>query len=245
MKFILRPILKEMRDLYRIPPSRERFDSYLFLLQGNSKDDMKTPVAGYNPMGKEVVTDKLDALIQMNAEGLAALEIEAFNSINVDKDKSVFEVVLNLADDLGGAWSHRFMTDYSTKFQIAPLLKRRFCTPYFWTSEEHDEQSIKERIRAYLYRTSFQIKKGVPKSLKDHIQQEVYVSRKVGIKNQRPSLDAIKESYTFYIENADSEDYGLIFNFLYGDEVSESLGYKEYGCDEGAGMQLIKHLALD
>ncbi len=38
----------------------------------------------------------------------------------------------------------------------------------------------------------------------------------------------------FYSKNHESIDYGIIFNFLYGDNASKSLGFASYGLDRQA-----------
>ena len=243
MKFKLRPVLFDMEQMYCIPPSKKRFEKYLYMLQGKDKNDMVLPIGGYNPMGNDHFIQKLHSLITLDAEEIAKRVINEINKTLNEEVEHIFEVVINLADDIGGAWSHRFMTDYSSKFQIEPLLKRNFCTPYFWTSEDLNEILIARRIRAYIYRTCFQINNGPPLSLEDHIAQEIFVEKRIASKRDNQGTLNLERLTSFYEKNYNSEDYGLIFNFLYGDDISKSLGYKTYGCKMGEASQFIVEMA--
>ena len=63
MKFELIPILSKIEALYQMPPTRDRFDAYLLMLQGSDKEDMILPIASYNPMAKKrsATTDTVPA----------------------------------------------------------------------------------------------------------------------------------------------------------------------------------------
>ncbi len=241
-QFTLHPILQKMQQLYQLPRTRERFEAYLLMLQGKEKTDMILPIAGYNPMGADHILSKLNELQNLNAEQIIQEELENINAnIHSKKDQTI-QVVLNLADDIGGAWTDRYTTDFSSKFEIQAFVKRNFCTPYFWTSEAYTQELIIQRTREYAYRTLHTIEKGKPTTLKDHIEQEIYVqlhSNNTSKMNEN-DFSEIKKHYT---ENANSEDYNLIFNFFYGDEASESLAYKTYGIRNNAGWDYVKFVA--
>ena len=87
MIFKLRPILDEMEKIYLMPRNRKRFEAYLLLLQGESKDDMLLPIAGYNPMGKELALNKLRALKALKAEGIIAEKLQAINKLTKAEDQ--------------------------------------------------------------------------------------------------------------------------------------------------------------
>ncbi len=244
MTFTLHPILQKMQTLYQLPRTRERFEAYLLMLQGKQKTDMILPIAGYNPMGADHILSKINELQDFDAEQIIQEELENINTnINSKKDQSI-QVVLNLADDIGGAWTDRYTTDFSSKFEIQAFVKRNFCAPYFWTSETYTKQLIIQRTREYAYRTLHVIEKGKPTTLKDHIQQEIYVQ--IHSNNTfQISEDNFSEIKKYYIQNADSDEYNLIFNFFYGDEASESLAYKIYGTEKDAGWNYVRFIAQD
>ena len=242
MKFALLPILEKMQNLYQLPLNRGRFEQYLFMLQGKQKNDMILPISGYNPMAKEHVLLKLNELQALDAEQIIQGELDKINTHLNSKEDRTIQVVINLADDIGGAWTERFTTDFSSKFEIQAFIKRNFCAPYFWASETYTKELIIERIREYVYRTLHVVHKGKPTTLRDHVEQEIYVQFRSNNTSQI-SEDNYSEIEKFYLQNADSEDYNLIFNFFYGDEASESLAYKTYGIGKDAGWAYVKFIA--
>jgi len=76
LKIQLVPLLQVQRDLYTIPRGGDRFRRYLEAMTGGTRD-MVLPLALMNPMGKEHVADTLDALLAIDAEGVATSAVEA------------------------------------------------------------------------------------------------------------------------------------------------------------------------
>ncbi len=245
MKFVLRPILDKMEEIYQQPRTVERFQHYLSMLQGKSKKDMLVPIAGYNPMGSDQVLMKLRELKNINAEDIAQVELESINAQLDSKSNDEVEVVLNLADDLGGAWSNFYATDFASKFSLNALVERNFCAPYFWTGEDYTEALIQARVRDYVFRTLYWKKNGKLKSLKDHFEQEQFVQQNAKAIDTS-NFDQLKfgKIKAFYQENQESDSYNLIFNFFYGDEACESLAYPTFGMSKNAGFEYAKYCAL-
>lgn len=231
-----------MQEFYQTPHTRERFEQYLFMLQGKQKNDMILPIGGYNPMAKEHVLSKINELQDLDAEQIIQHELGNINTHLKSKEDRMIQVVLNLADDIGGAWTDRYTTDFSSKFEMQALVKRNFCTPYFWANETYTKELIIQRTREYAYRTLHVIENGKPGTLKDHVEQEIYVQIH---SNDKPQISENNHSEIekFYLQNTDSEDYNLIFNFFYGDETSELLAYKTYGIEKNAGWNYVKSIA--
>ena len=75
----------------------------------------------------------------------------------------------------------------------------------------------------------------MPMTLQDHVNQEIYVARSA---NLHSTIDesAYKILDRFYQQHRDSEDHSLIFNFFYGDDASESLGYRTFGIKGATGF---------
>ena len=136
---------------------------------------------------------------------------------------------INLTDGVGGSWSHFSTVDYSSKFDMNPLLKRRFSVVLFWISEEYDEQ---------LLRTIYWKERGKPATLADHIQQENFVQSH--FKSQSTDQDS-SQGEAFIRKYSGSTDFNVIFNFFYGDEASQTLGYITYGMNKITGFDFIKH----
>lgn len=228
-------VLEQMKEIYQMPRNRRRFHAYLELLQADGSD-MVLPVAGFNPMAGEQGVEKLNVLIDMKAEDLAASVIE---DISEDTSDRVFEVAINLTDDSGGSWSERHTTDYNSKFRIGSHLKRGFCVVYLWTSDELNVELVHDRVKQYVYRTIHVSEHGEPETLAEHVEQEQFVLQQT----QTPPAKSTARSRSFFAANAESIDFSVIFNFFYGDEASKSLSYKQHGIKAGEGYQLIQSLA--
>jgi len=240
MKFESLQVLDQIKALYELPRTKERFDKYLYLLQGDSKDEMILPIASFNPMGKELAMNKLQRLIELNAEDILAHEIKKINPTLNGNDNHIIRVAINLADDIEGAWSNYFTTDYKSKFEIESLLKINFCTPIFWTSEILNEELVTQRIKAYLFRTIFWVNNKKPETLKELFKQEVFVQFQLKNISTEWNENDFLEIQKLYQENIDSTDYNLKFNFFYGDEASQQLGYSCFGAKANEGFEYSK-----
>lgn len=243
MRFQLKPILSEMKELYSKPISVERFKEYISKLQGGTKGDLTLPIGGFNPMAKEHILQKISELESHNIETIMEEIIKEFNIKLDDSHSKEITVILNIADDLKGGWTNFYTTDFDSKFKLNAFVSRNFCVPYFWTSESYSTELIKNRTLEYLNRTLYRLNNQQPKTLKEHLEQEIF---SVTLENN--CYQASKESDFvkiggYYIENKQSEEYDRIFNFFYGDEGSESLGYKKYGIEKPLGYEYAKQIS--
>ena len=243
IKFRLRPILSEMKDLYLMPRSDERFNAYLSKLQGQTQSDLALPLSGFNPMAKDHIIDKISELQDLGAERVMQSTIEEYNSTLDSTAESEIKVVLNLADDSLGGWTNHYSTDYESKFKLNGFVKRNFCVPYFWTSERYTEEIIRNRTLEYLCRTTYRISHPQPKTLKEHLDQEVFVASSVSNQNKTLNFDHYKHTEKFYLEFKDSDQYDIVFNFFYGDQGSATLGYKQYGNSLPLGFEYAAFLS--
>ncbi|MCW3070186.1 MAG: hypothetical protein JWO44_76 [Bacteroidetes bacterium] len=233
MPFILSPLLDTMIDLYGKPRSMERFREYLNILQGTTKEDMVVPVGNFNPMGKEHLLEKLEELKKLNAEELMKESLSEINGRIDNKLPSTFKVSIAVADDLKGAWTNRYTTDYDSKFKLNALITRNFCTPLFWTSETFSEELVKTRTLEYCLRTLYWLNAPKPQTLAQHIAQERFAAGK-SFRKKAPECD-FASLEQFYIQHKDSERYDIIFNFLYGDAACKELGFPAYGISDAFG----------
>jgi hypothetical protein len=221
MKFICVPVIDRMLNLYSIPIGMERFNAYIALLEGEKKGDMSLPIVNYNPMAKPHVSAKLQELKTLGAEKIIS---DTLLKLSDDKEP-VINVVLNLADDLMGGWTNRYTTDYDSRFRIQAFVKRNFCAPLFWSSENYSEELIAERTIESCRRMLYRREHEQPVTLEEHIRQENFVLKNLSCKK-------IAEPQTlqqFYEAHKTSENFITIFNFLYGDEAAEKMGYAPAG----------------
>ena len=232
MKFELLPIIDTMIDLYEKPKTFERFQAYLKTLQGETKGDLTIPINGFNPMAKSHLLDKLRELKNLGTEEIIELTLNELNSQFYIKNKNkIFKVAVNLSDDLRGGWTNRFTSDYDSKFKINGLFKRNFCTPIFWASENFTKNIIKERVLQYIFRTVYWLTNPNPKTLKEHLDQEIFVAREMKKEDEFEGIN-FKELTKFYNSNMNTDNYHKIFNFFYGDKASSSLEFPIYGMGE-------------
>ena len=245
MSFKVIPVLDSMLDIYNKPRSPERFKEYLAILKGSSKSDLKIPIAGFNPMAKDHVIDKIQELKKINAEEIIKSILMEVNKNLTLKNNTSFSVFINVADDVKGGWTNYYTTDFDSKFKLNAFVERNFCVPYFWTSEMYSKEIIIKRTKEYIYRTIYWAQNNRRlKTLEDFVHQERFVCIKT---NSKLSINNSKsESYNFiksyYEKNKDSDDYNLIFNFMYGDAVCETLSYPTFGISEHfTGFDFVKH----
>ena len=229
MTFLLLPTLDIMIDFYKKPRNGARFQEYLKMLKGETKEDLSFPIGGFNPMAKEHVLDKLEDFKRIQAEQIIK---ETLNHLNVAKfAKSAsrdFKVAINVSDDLKGGWTNRFTSDYDSKFRFSGLFNRNFCVPVFWSSESATPEVIKDRTLDYVFRTIYWIEHPKPNNLKEHVHQEIFAANHASNLKKVNEKD-YKKMHEFYQENANSDDYHIIFNFFYGDHASSSLEFPTYG----------------
>ncbi|MGZ4035007.1 MAG: hypothetical protein ACXVP4_09110, partial [Bacteroidia bacterium] len=160
-----------------------------------------------------------------------------------DRSNRIFKVSIALADDLKGAWTNHYTTDYDSKFKLNALVTRNFCTPLFWSSEEYTIELIKKRTQESCLRTIYWLNNLKPVSLADHINQEVFVAEKSISKNSVIDCDFEMLS-NYFNENKETGRYDIIFNFLYGDNACKQLEFPVFGIkDEFAGFKYAKQLA--
>ncbi|MEO7292620.1 MAG: hypothetical protein ABIW34_05930 [Ginsengibacter sp.] len=230
MIFELLPTIDIMFDLYEKPRTIERFQQYLKILQGDTKGDLAMPISGFNPMAKEHILQKLTELKSLNTEQVVQETLFDLNNklTNQPNDK-IYKVALNLSDDLKGGWTNHFTTDYESKFKINAIVNRNFCTPLFWTSEHFTIELIKKRTLQYAYRTIYWLTNPKPKTLKDHVEQERFVSKNVDITTAIKQILDLNIIDTFYKQHQDTDNYHIIFNFFYGDSASKSLEFPCFG----------------
>jgi hypothetical protein len=232
MTFELLPTIDIMIDLYEKPRTFERFQEYLKTLQGDTKGDLAIPISGFNPMAKEHLLDRLKELKNLGAEQIIEETLNDLNGNNFSKNSNRnFKIAINLSDDLKGGWTNRFTSDYDSKFKISGLFSRNFCTPIFWTSENFTKDTIRERTVEYIFRTVYWLTSPKPKTLKEHLEQEIFVASQTKSKGKFTETD-FKGLDKFYKDNENTDNYHIIFNFFYGDKASASLEFPTYGIVE-------------
>ena len=241
MKFTFLPILDELILFYQQDRKRERFYDYLNRII-DEQGELKRPLPLLNPMAKDHILDCLEDLKTLKVEEHLQ---DCIHQINQEIDSFAFpdfKICFILADDWKGGWTNRYSTDYSNTFQSKGLLKRRFCTPIFWTSETYSAQLIKTRSLACMWRTLFQLQHQWPQTLEEHIRQEAFVQQKLGSEAPKLEEEELFCIYSIYEELKKKTDRSILIPFLYGDQAAKELGYSEIGAFDFMGFQLAASL---
>lgn len=225
-----------------MPKGEERFNRYLQKLQGSGAKGLKAAIMGYNPMAKDHAHQKIKHMQHLEVEQKASTIIDTINTqYTLDHN---FKVIINLADDLHGAWSERHATEFDSKFRFEGTFNKGFCTPYFWTSEDITESVAVQRIKEAIYRTIFWLENKGEKNLGYFFNQEVFVCQQ----SKSLSIDLIKNNSEhlkqFLKTHHSTTEYSKIFNFFYGDEASKKLGYQTHGISSPTGFDLARSKAV-
>jgi hypothetical protein len=244
MKVEYIPLMQVMRDLHRMPRGRERFQAYLRTMGGPDPDYLELPSLNFmNPMGKDHVAELLDALLALDADGIAArTAAEAAAALpDVEGD---FKLALVVADDRGGGWTNRFAYEFDIRFGTGPAdqlprwLKHNWITAILWSSEPAREQAVREAIRTAMYRMAYVGRHGPARTVRDKLAQEGEVLAWAGCTG--PVLDAEDIAYTreVLVPYLDADDMRTTIECLFGDAAGRTLGFTPRGLSPWAGLAL-------
>jgi hypothetical protein len=235
------PLLQLQRDLYRLPRGMERFRHYLRVMVNDTGDDLRLPpLVIMNPMGKDHVPALLDALLALDAEGVAARAVTeaAAGVADVPGD---YKVGLVVADDAGGGWTNRYASEFSLLSPGRTTRARGWLAGVLWSSEPASEQAVREAVLTTVYRTAYRERHGPARTLRELMAQEGYVRAAAGC--TRPALDADDLAYTREViaPHLDAPDMRTAVECLYGDAAGRTLGFTPRGLSDRAGLALALH----
>src|SRR5215213_8032212 len=101
-------LLKIARDLHDIPRGMERFSEYLRLITNDDQSDVRfAPLVAMNPMGREHVAERLDELLAMGAEQIAA-DAARDAEQRLPDAQGDYKHGLVVMDDVRGGWTNRY-----------------------------------------------------------------------------------------------------------------------------------------
>lgn len=227
------PLLQIQRDLYNLPCGWIRFERYLERMI-DSTQEMVLPLAILNPMGKAHVAQSLDRLLELNAESIAAEAVEEA----VERLKPISEAfrhTLVVADDAQGGWTDRYLTDMSHRFDSRTNAERSWIVTLIWTSEEVTHECLSQAVLAQVYRTLYQQRFGLPKTLKEHMRQEG-LALAFAQAEQWLDDDDLEYSLSVIAPYIRTTELPVIFGCLYGDEAAAQAGYPALGLSKWAGF---------
>jgi hypothetical protein len=232
------PLLQIQRDLHAMPRGMDRFRQYLRVMLNPKGDDVHLPpLAFMNPMGKDHVTAVLDALLAVDADGVAARALADAANRLADTPGD-FKAALVVIDDAGGGWTNRYAYEFALRFKAAPHDRRFWVTGPLWTSEPPTECGVREAVLAAAYRTAHVQRHGPARSLRDMLAQEGFAMAMAGC--TAPGLDADDLAYSreVLVPYLDAGDMRTAVECLFGDPAARSLGFTARGLSAWAGLAL-------
>src|SRR5262245_48455096 len=142
MKLDYIPLLPIQRELQSIPRGQpptfnglKRFRHYLRSMCSEDGTGLAfPPLVMTNPMAKEHVTARLDQLIALGADQLAA-QVAADLSSRLPNTQGEAKATLVILDDWMAGWTNRYPVEFTLRFQSGALfgsLPR--WTKHFWVS---------------------------------------------------------------------------------------------------------------
>lgn len=236
------PLLPALQATYRLWRGERRFAYYLGqTLNATRTDVLNSPLLLANPMAKQAVAERVDALLELGADDLAAEAARAAASAATDIPGD-FRASLMICDDLGGGWTNRFAVEYALRHAPNPLEMRpteaaRFwITGVLWSSEPVSATTVQQAMSSAVYRTAYVLRHGRAANLGQLIRQEGAVMNQA--RCQEASLEADELDFTRIVisEHAEATDMPTSLSCLFGDVAAASLGFQAFGLVPRAGL---------
>ena len=252
------PLLQIQRGLQALPRDYARFRQYLRTMLNEQGVELP-PLGIMNPMGKDHVTALLDALLALDADGIAA-RAAAEASAALPHVPGEFKVGLVVADDLMGGWTNRFDYEYKLRFgpghrrfepdpdspsgvRLPRWLKHFWLTGVLWSSEAASARAVREAVLLPAFRWAYVWRHGPARTLRDMLAQEGQVMAAAGCVG--PVLDEEDIAYTreVLVPFLDVGDKRTAIECLFGDAAGRTLGFTPRGLSPWAGLALALHEA--
>ncbi|NER78056.1 MAG: hypothetical protein F6K42_00460 [Leptolyngbya sp. SIO1D8] len=231
------PLLSLQRDLYRLPPSPERFQNYLSTLIDTDSGDMSLPLSAMNPMAKAHVPAFLEQLIALDADEIAAAATTAA-AVHLLSDPGDYQVTLVVSDDLKGGWTNRYTSDFDYRFRQKSYYQRGWIPVILWVSETYPRDLIHAEVQMAIFRAAYVQQQGYGKTLHDLIAQEADVMGKAGVTTPQLGTDDLEYTHAVLTNYQNSTDMPTLIAALYGDRAARQLGYPPLGLSPDAGLSL-------
>jgi hypothetical protein len=244
MKLNYVPLLRIQRDLQSIPRGMGRFRQYLHTMSNEEGTDIElVPLICMNPMARDHVTTLLDALLMLDADGVAA-RAAAEASAGLADVPGEFKAALVLADDLLGGGTNRYAYEFDFRMRHGPHrtrpqdIRRFWVTGVLWSSEAPAVDLVRETMLAAVYRTAYILRHGHARTLREMLFQEGYVMARAGCTG--PALDEEDIAYTreILVPYLDADDMRTCIECLFGDAAGRTLGFTARGLSPWAGLAL-------
>jgi hypothetical protein len=244
------PLFQIQRTLQGLPRDYERFRQYLRTIRSPDGKNLELPsLIAMNPMGKEHVTDLLDALLALDADRIAA-RATAEASARLEDTPGDCKVTLVVADDLKGGWTNRYANEFTHRFQcggttgnLPSWLNDFWITGLLWSSEPVSERAVREAILTAAYRAAYVERHGPARTLRQRLAQEGAVMAMAGCSEPVLEPDDIAYTRELLIPFLETQDMRTCIECLFGDVAARTLGFTPRGLSRGAGLAVALHHA--
>ncbi|HZN57027.1 MAG TPA: hypothetical protein VFD71_03050 [Planctomycetota bacterium] len=258
MKMDYIPLLCIQRELQGLPRNYARFQQYLRTMLG--RDCVELPPLGImNPMGREHVTALLDALLELDADGIGA-RAAAEASAALREISGECKIALVVADDLMGGWTNRHDYEFQLRFgaglgslerdpdapsgfRLPRWLKDLWLIGVLWSSEPASARAVREAILLPAYRFAYVDRHGPARTLRERLVQEGHVMAAAGCAGPVLEDDDIDYTREVLAPFLDAEDKRTCIECLFGDAAARTLGFTPRGLSPWAGLALALHEA--
>lgn len=236
------PLLQIQLELHEKPRDMARFYEYLRTIFGGEVSEendtpLLAPLIAMNPMGRTHVNARLTQLLALGAEAIAAAAVaEAQQRLapSFAEYTGAYQHGLVIIDDLGGAWSNRFVLE-TGRIAAVKLNKYRWFSSGIFVSSEPTPTLVRQNVLSGIYRTLYLDRYGAPQSLRQMLQQEGQVGVFAGIPPQLAE-DDLAYSREVLQPYLDTTHYPTCIAALLGDEAAHTLGYPALGLSPYAGI---------
>ena len=222
-----------------MPRGPRRFRAYLDAMT-DGRGGLKLPLPLFNPMGSEHVAAMLDRLIGAGAEDTAREALaRVADLLSGDALGGAARVALVVADDAGGGWTDRFLSDEQVRFQGRTLRMRGWAVCVLWTGDPphaHAPERIEAATAEAAYRLAYQRRHGEPRLLRDRLLQEGLAAGFGGTPEHRLDPAALSRTAEVMGTHLDSDRLATCFACLYGDDAARRAGYDPLGLPPWAGF---------
>jgi hypothetical protein len=237
MTIHLYPLLQIQRDLYRLPRGMERFNTYLATLMQGQKMPELVPLIAMNPMAREHVAERLDELLAIDAEAVAAAAVDEGNRRLPPPPDPAPRLGLVVIDDAKGGWTGRGFLEMDLRFALYSP-KYNWITVMLWSSESWPAAKIRADVLAMLYRTAHMQRHGVAQTLDQLLAQEGRAARFADWPPAALDADDLEYTREVIASYRATSVYATMFTCLFGDDAARAAGYPPLGLSAYAGLAL-------
>ena len=223
-------LLQIQRDLLDTPRGGVRFQQYLATMR-DADGELRLPLPAFNPMSKGHVTELLDRLLAMDAEGIGEQSMrDACERLALAGEQQVGLVV---ADDAKGGWTNRWLFEAKHCFEGRYEQRRGFITALLWSSQPADAAAVRQKVMAAIFRHAWIARNGPARTLDEKLRQEAGCAQFAGVEwKPLPAAEA-----ALIASHLQTQHYPTIIGCLYGDEAAQECGYDPLGLPPEAGLR--------